>query len=80
MFKWFFLAAAIISVLEIIEHYEKGMARASQKQMLLFASIAISNYSYAMGCFATTLEGVVIANQLYNFGGIIANFFMIIVV
>ena len=80
MLKWFYLAAAILSIVEIIYHYEKGMAKASQKQMLLFASIAIANYSYAMGCFASTMEGIMIANQLYNFGSVIANFFMIMVV
>ena len=80
LLKWFYLAAAILSIAEIIYRYETGMSKASQKQMLLFASIAIANYSYAMGCFANTMEGVVIANQLYNFGSIMANFFMIMVV
>ncbi len=80
MLKWFYLVAAILSIVEIIYHYEMGMPKANQKQMLLFASIAIANYSYAMGCFAGTMEGIMIANQLYNFGSILANFFMIMVV
>ena len=80
LLKWFYLAAAILPILGIAYHYETGMPKASQKQIFLFSSIAIANYSYAMGCFANTMEGVIIANQLYNFGSIFANFFMIMVV
>ena len=80
LLKWFYLAAAILPILGIAYHYETGMSKASQKQIFLFSSLAIANYSYAMGCFANTMEGVIIANQLYNFGSVIANFFMIMVV
>ena len=80
MLKWFYLIAAILTLVEIIYHFETGMSKVSQKQMLLYASLAIANYSYAMGCFASNLEGVKTANQLYNFGSIMANYFMILVV
>lgn len=80
MIKWFYLMAAILSLLEVIYYYETTATQVNQKQILLFAGIVLANYSYSMGMFAETLEGIKIANQLYYLGNILASFFILLVI
>lgn len=80
MLKWFYLIVAILTIIEVVHYYETGMSKVNQKQILLYSCVAIANYSYAMGCFADTLEGVKLTNQLYTFGSVLANYFMILVI
>lgn len=80
MLKWIYLLVALLSIGEIIYYFETSQSKINKNQFTLFIFAAITNYAYALGTFSTTLEGLVLANHLYNFGSITADIFMLFVV
>ena len=75
-----YLAAFLVSLIEIILFYESRLGKNNQNRMFLFVAALVANYGCAMIAFSESKAGALCGTQLYFIGNTLTLVFLLFVI